>query len=345
MRAARASYEEILEATRIFPVRGSYVTMFRKKSYLGIRKCGDLEVEDAHEPLVDRQTWDAVQSTLGRRGGSSDPGQDRPRRETHPFLLTGLARCAECGAAMVGKEDRSGARKTPFRHYICGRKNREGWASCPSGKIPAEGPELAVLKIVAEGVLTPESVRAQTALLDQRAPRRERPLRERIEDAQRRLAGVEKPIAVLLDLAEQYGAESAGNRLVEREAERREVMAELEELEVRQDTEEPIEAQDLDAIGRLARAAGIELSIELLRQGRAAVELDVLEVQDDARNVDLLRAGKTVQAPHALPAEPLGQLLVERGKLPVFTGRLQVAKGLAHLISVPGSGHGGSNGQ
>jgi hypothetical protein len=294
MRAARASYEEILEATRIFPVRGSYVTMFRKKSYLGIRKCGDLEVEDAHEPLVDRQTWDAVQSTLGRRGGSSDPGQDRPRRETHPFLLTGLARCAECGAAMVGKEDRSGARKTPFRHYICGRKNREGWASCPSGKIPAEGPELAVLKIVAEGVLTPESVRAQTALLDQRAPRRERPLRERIEDAQRRLAGVEKPIAVLLDLAEQYGAESAGNRLVEREAERREVMAELEELEVRQDTEEPIEAQDLDAIGRLARAAGIELSIELLRQGRAAVELDVLEVQDDARNVDLLRAGKTV---------------------------------------------------
>jgi site-specific DNA recombinase len=244
MRAAGASYEEILEATRLFPVRGSYVTMFRNKSYLGIRKCGELEVEDAHEPLVDRQTWDAVQSTLGRRGGSSDPGQVRQRRETHPFLLTGLARCAECGAAMVGKEDRSGARKTPFRHYICGRKNREGWKSCPSGKIPAEGPEQAVLKFVAESVLTPELVREQAALMDLPARRRDRPLRERIEDAQYRLAGVEKSIAVLLDLAEQYGAASAGVRLVEREAERSEVMAELEELEARQDTEEPIAAQD-----------------------------------------------------------------------------------------------------
>jgi site-specific DNA recombinase len=218
--------------------------MFRNKSYLGIRKCGDLEVEDAHEPLVDRQTWDAVQSALGTRGGPSDPGKGQPRRETLPFLLTGMARCAECGAAMLGKEDWSGGRKAPFRHYICGRKNREGWGSCPSGKIPAEGPEQAVLKLVAESVLTPELVRAQAALMDLRAPRRERPLRERIEDAQYRLAGVEKSIAVLLDLAEQYGAASAGVRLVEREAERSEVMAELEELEAGQDTEEPIETQD-----------------------------------------------------------------------------------------------------
>jgi len=166
MRAAGASYEEILEVTRLFPVRGSFVTMFRNKSYLGIRKCGNLEVEDAHEPLIDRQTWDAVQSTLGTRGrtsGPSDQGKPQPRRETLPFLLTGMARCAECGAAMLGKEDWSGRRKTPFRHYICGRKNREGWRSCPSGKIPADGPEQAVLKFVGENLLTPEFVMAQAA--------------------------------------------------------------------------------------------------------------------------------------------------------------------------------------
>jgi hypothetical protein len=90
MKAAGASYEEILGATRIYPVRGSYVAMFRNKSHLGIRKYGEREVEDAHEPLVDQQTRDAVQATIGRRSGSSGPGQDRPRRETHLFLLTGL---------------------------------------------------------------------------------------------------------------------------------------------------------------------------------------------------------------------------------------------------------------
>jgi hypothetical protein len=221
--------------------------MFRNKSYLGIRKCGKLEVKDDHEPLVDWQTWDAVQSTLGTRGrtgGPSDHSKPQPRCETPPFLLTGMARCAECGAAMLGKEDRSGSRKSPFRHHVCGRKNREGWRSCPSGKIPADGPEQAVLKFVAESVLTSESVRAQTALMDQCAPQRERPLGERIEDAQRRLAGVDKSIAVLLDLAEQYGAASAGVRLVEREAERRELLAELQQTEARQEAQSPTEPRD-----------------------------------------------------------------------------------------------------
>jgi hypothetical protein len=80
--------------------------------------------------------------------------------------------------------------------------------------------------------------------MDGRIPQRERLLKDRVEDARRRLAGVDKSIAVLLDLAEQYGAASAGVRLVEREAERSEVMAELEELEARQDTEQPTETQD-----------------------------------------------------------------------------------------------------
>ena len=237
MRVAGASYEEILEATCLYPVRGSYVTMFRNETYLGIRKCGDLEVEDAHEPLVDRETWDAVQSTLKprvRRGDRWDMDRPHPRRVTSPFLLSGLARCAECGAAMIGKEDWSGGRKQPFRHYLCSRKNREGWASCPSGKIAADGPDQAVLKFVAESVLTPEFVMAQTAEMDERIPEQERLWRDKIEEARRRLDGVNKSIAVLLDLAEKFGAASAGPRLLKREAERQELLAELKQLEARQ---------------------------------------------------------------------------------------------------------------
>jgi hypothetical protein len=160
MRAAGASYEEILGATRIFPVRGSYVTMFRNKCYLGIRKCGNLEVEDAHEPLVDRETWDALQSTVGTRVSRTqrtDPGEPHLRQAKGLFLLSGLAECAECGAAMIGKEDWSGGRKMPFRYYLGSRKNREGWASCPSGKIPADRPEQALLKFAIENSRPPNS--------------------------------------------------------------------------------------------------------------------------------------------------------------------------------------------
>jgi len=61
--------------------------MFRNKTYLGIRKCGDLEIENAHGPLVSREAWDAVQATLrerpqkggaGRRANSIPCGPGRP---------------------------------------------------------------------------------------------------------------------------------------------------------------------------------------------------------------------------------------------------------------------------
>ena len=236
-RAKGASYQEILEATRIFPVRASYVTMFRCRTYLGIRKRGDLEVEDAHEPLIDRETWDAVQATLRtsvRKGKTWDPDKPHPRRVTSPFLLSGLARCAECGAAMIGKEDFSGRHKNGFRYYMCSRKNREGWATCPSGKIHAGEPENAVLRFVTEHVLIAEFVMELVADLNERLTQQEPALLGQILEARRRLGEVERSINVLLDLAEQFGAASAGARLVEREAERDRLLAELRHLEARQ---------------------------------------------------------------------------------------------------------------
>ena len=247
MRAAGASYEEILEATRIFPVRSSYVAMFRNKSYLGIRKCGDLEVEDAHEPLVDREMWDAVQSMVGtrvRRTQRSDAAEPHLYRARSLFLLSGLAECAECGAAMIGKEDWSGGRKTPFRYYLCSRKNREGWGSCPSGKIPAERPERALLKFAIESLLTVEFAMTQMEETGKHLPRR-RALREhQVEETRRRLQGVDESIHILLDLAEQYGAESAGARLVQREAERRELLAKLDEIESGEEAQREREPAD-----------------------------------------------------------------------------------------------------
>lgn len=61
---------------------GSYVTMFRNRTYPGIRKCGELEIEDAHEPLIDRELRDAVQGTLRTRikkGGEWPEGIAHPR--------------------------------------------------------------------------------------------------------------------------------------------------------------------------------------------------------------------------------------------------------------------------
>jgi len=241
MKRAGASYLEIHKTTRIFKSRGCYVTMFRNKTYLGIRKCGDLEVENAHEPLVSRELWDAVQATIRprvKKGDQWPEGSSHPRRSQSQYLLSGLARCAECGSAMLGRSDNTGRRKNPFRYYLCGRKLREGWSSCPSGKIDVKGPDASVLQFVTDRVLTLDFVEALAdevnALLAQDVPA----LQVGIDEAQRRLMEVEKGINNLLDLAEQFGAASAAARLVEREAERNRLLAELRSLEAQQETKQ-----------------------------------------------------------------------------------------------------------
>lgn len=61
-----------------------------------------------HEPVIDEATWAAY---VARRESSSG----RRIRERSPYILTGLARCADCGSSMHGK--RTDGRFT----YVCSR--------------------------------------------------------------------------------------------------------------------------------------------------------------------------------------------------------------------------------
>jgi len=221
---------------------GSYVTMFGNVTCLGIRKCGELEVEDAHEPLVSRDLWDAVQATLRERpekGERWPRGKQHPMRANSPYLLSGLATCAVCGAAMVSGEDNvSGNRKSPWPYYLCGRKKREGWRSCPSGKIRVTGPDEAVLQVVGWRVLTPELVSALVAEVNAQTVRDAPSVQGQLDDTQRQLDEIEQAINNLLDLAERFGAASAGPRIAERGAERAQLQARVRRLELHQQVRE-----------------------------------------------------------------------------------------------------------
>jgi len=129
----------------------------------------------------------------------------------------------------------SGRRRSPWPYYLCGRKKREGWSSCPTGKIGARKPEQAVLQTVTSRVLTPDFVAALVAevndLMDRDAPA----ARGQIQETERQIARVEEAIDNLLDVAERFGADSAGPRLAEREAERAQLQARLQGLVMQQE--------------------------------------------------------------------------------------------------------------
>jgi len=121
---------------------------------------------------------------------------------------------------------------------LCGRKKREGWHSCSSGKIGARGPEEGVLRIVTTRVLTSDFVIALIAEANQRMSQEQPKVQEQVDETERQLAEIELAIANLLDLAERFGAASAGPRIAEREAERGQLHVRLRRWEQQQEAQE-----------------------------------------------------------------------------------------------------------
>ena len=138
LRAAGKSYKEITEATKekLYKSAPSWHSFFRNKAYLGIGKSGELEVADHHEPLITFELWEAVQRQSEAHPLYGKKGMmNHPRRVGYPTLLSGFTYCLECGAMTTHSP---GHKKAPWRHYICGQKNRRGYSSCNSRRVGAD---------------------------------------------------------------------------------------------------------------------------------------------------------------------------------------------------------------
>jgi site-specific DNA recombinase len=231
MKAHGATTKQILQETRLFNTTNSLTWFWRNKTYLGFRKCGDLEIPAAHEPLVSQELWDQVQARLHdrpQRGCPWAPGA-HPKQKVSSYLLSGLIRCGQCGSAMIGSRDRlrSGSE---FRFYVCGKRKRSGIAGCPSGKLNAAAVEDAVMGFVMGRLLRAgyarELLEATVAELNgQSEPRRRE--RARLE---RQLSEVNRAIYHLLNAVEKDGSQAARRRLQEREAEKHGFEADLRVL-------------------------------------------------------------------------------------------------------------------
>jgi DNA invertase Pin-like site-specific DNA recombinase len=162
--------------------------------HLNVRsfKTGERKAPDEHaigvaQPIIERATFEELQSLLKRR----HPKSTADRIISGSVLLSGVAYCGLCGGPMhlaSGKDGR-------YRYYACPSHASDGPASCGQVRVRMEVVDAAVIDFLETQLLCPPLLTELMADLidhtDQGAKqhrRRELDLRKRMETAELRLA-------------------------------------------------------------------------------------------------------------------------------------------------------------
>ena len=145
-------------------------------------------------PIIDRETFDAVQALLKAQHPTVTPSAVI----SGLTLLTGLIHCAKCGGTMTIRSGKGGR----YRYYACSTKARQGPTGCEGMAVPMEKLDDLVASHLEDWLLQPERLEAILAtVLDRRQERSERQ-REHIAELNRRAAESEARLKRLYDAIE-----------------------------------------------------------------------------------------------------------------------------------------------
>lgn len=115
---------------RLFDKNALY-QLLTNVAYIGKVRYKDEVHQGEHEPIVDIETFNQVQTLLKRNGRSGGNAV----RSKHNALLQGLLRCGACDCGMSHAYTAKGSRQ--YRYYVCTRAQQRGWQACPSPSVPA----------------------------------------------------------------------------------------------------------------------------------------------------------------------------------------------------------------
>ncbi|MBM0231184.1 recombinase family protein [Micromonospora sp. STR1_7] len=124
-------------------------------AYLGDIAYRDVYVPDAHEPLIDRDTFRRAQDIANARGDV----QTQRAMSDSDYYLTGLLTCPQCGQRYIGTSANGRTRR--YRYYTCFTRTRYGkHATCTAPRLPADDLDHMILKALLDFYTTAEPVLA-----------------------------------------------------------------------------------------------------------------------------------------------------------------------------------------
>ena len=134
-------------------------TTYIGKHYFNKTECKTRRKKDRSEwiefespEIVDPVKFNRVQQLLNQRA----PKVTAPRIVNGPTLLTGLAKCADCGSGMTLRTGKGGR----YRYYTCNSRATEGKCGCKGRSIRMERLDTLVVDHLSERIFAPERMEA-----------------------------------------------------------------------------------------------------------------------------------------------------------------------------------------
>ncbi|RKF23872.1 recombinase family protein [Micromonospora globbae] len=124
-------------------------------AYVGDIAYRDILVPDAHEALIDRDTFRRAQEIAAARGDV----QTQRAMSDSDYYLTRLLTCPQCGQRYIGTSAKGRTRR--YRYYTCFTRTRYGkHATCTAPRLPADDLDRMILRALHDFYTTAEPVLA-----------------------------------------------------------------------------------------------------------------------------------------------------------------------------------------
>lgn len=159
-------------------------------------------VEDCHQPLVDKKTFDLVQQKLKSR--------QRPRKNGEISLFAGLIKCGECGKALT---IRTGNCKNKTRIYACKTYNAYGKHHCTQHRVDFDQLYQLTLKEIQR--LAQAALRDGDAVFQKLCEEQARQAQQQREQIEVELSGIRERNATLDKMMIRLYEDLAASRISE----------------------------------------------------------------------------------------------------------------------------------
>ena len=147
-------------------------------------KIPPVRVENAFPAIVSRDEFNRAAKVMQ----ANAPDKQHPQRTASQYLLSGLAKCAECGRALIGQEAKSGK----YAYYVCHSLLKRGKGTCDTPRLSARRFERTIIDQIRVNVLTESNVKTLVELFNEELDEVFQEQKERLEAVEEELVEVRR---------------------------------------------------------------------------------------------------------------------------------------------------------